>query len=278
MINKRSKQYCCEPLNLIENYELAINDKTQTWVIHHRLEITNNGHNLNMNELKRLGLYYNRPASELIFLTKSEHARLHRMNRSDDEKNKRIESIRQYYNSEKFQIWKANRVGMTYKHTDEYYKNKAIRDAEKERIRKEKIEIKKNTPIIGWSKGMKGEGTPHYGKKHSLQTKELMSKQRKGVKKNKCYFINSIGEILITTYRCGLKKTNFKLMSKEEYDKKMTFYLSLCKQNSEFFANFSTKNYKKAPKIMFLTHTGETKITTYVIGNERNKWSPIKIV
>ena len=32
------KKYCREDISLIENYDKAINDKTQTWDCHHRKE------------------------------------------------------------------------------------------------------------------------------------------------------------------------------------------------------------------------------------------------
>ena len=77
MINEGcAKKYCCEDLSLIENYELAINDTTQTWDCHHRGEILPCGR-FSIDDLKKFGLYFNRPASELIFLTHSEHQRLH---------------------------------------------------------------------------------------------------------------------------------------------------------------------------------------------------------
>lgn len=77
MIYKRIdkvKRYCREPLENIENYEAAINDTENIWHCHHRLE-TDKG--ISRDELITLGLYYDRPASELIFLTKSEHHRIH---------------------------------------------------------------------------------------------------------------------------------------------------------------------------------------------------------
>ncbi len=76
MIARMSKirQYCCEDISLIENYEKAVNDSTQMWVCHHRNEITMNARR---STLKKRGMYYNRPASELIFLTNSEHSTLH---------------------------------------------------------------------------------------------------------------------------------------------------------------------------------------------------------
>lgn len=71
MINeKQTRKYCYEDISLIENYELAINDKTQVWDIHHKVEdIMNCG----KKELIAQGCYENRPAHELIFLTHGEH-------------------------------------------------------------------------------------------------------------------------------------------------------------------------------------------------------------
>ena len=77
MINERcAKSYCSEDLSLIENYALAIADTTQTWDCHHRGEILPCGR-FSVSDLKKFELYFNRPASELIFLTHSEHRRLH---------------------------------------------------------------------------------------------------------------------------------------------------------------------------------------------------------
>lgn len=76
MINEKTcKRMCCENLNLIENYDKAISDTTQTWHCHHRKETNDN---ISRNKLIELNLYYKRPADELIFLTKSEHIKLHR--------------------------------------------------------------------------------------------------------------------------------------------------------------------------------------------------------
>lgn len=76
MINKRIKRIekICTNYWQIENYQKAIADKTQTWHCHHRKE-TDEG--ISGPELIKLGLYYDRPPEELIFLTKSEHAKLH---------------------------------------------------------------------------------------------------------------------------------------------------------------------------------------------------------
>lgn len=76
MINEYNvKNYCCEDISLIENYEKAVNDTTQMWHCHHRLEIELNKNRL---ELMEMELYENRPANELIFLTKKDHMAIHK--------------------------------------------------------------------------------------------------------------------------------------------------------------------------------------------------------
>ena len=73
------KRYCKDDISLIENYDIAISDTTQTWVCHHRLEIQN-GISISIKELKEKGLYFHRPANELIFMTEHEHKILHGKN------------------------------------------------------------------------------------------------------------------------------------------------------------------------------------------------------
>lgn len=68
---KTVRKFCCEDISLIENYELAINDITQTWDCHHRRGIKEQN-------LREIGEYYHRPASELIFITRSEHISIHK--------------------------------------------------------------------------------------------------------------------------------------------------------------------------------------------------------
>lgn len=77
----RTRCFCITP-ELIENYDKAIADTTQVWFCHHKLEThTSDGErrdvDLSWKELKALGVYYDRPAEELIFLTKKEHDQLH---------------------------------------------------------------------------------------------------------------------------------------------------------------------------------------------------------
>ena len=69
---KQSKKFCKDDITEIENYELAINDTSHIWHCHHRREsiYTRDG-------LKEIGEYFHRPACELVFLSPSEHAKLH---------------------------------------------------------------------------------------------------------------------------------------------------------------------------------------------------------
>ena len=77
MINERYvREFCCEDASKIENYNEAVSDTTQTWHCHHRME-TDCATILIKEYLIENGLYYNRPASELILLTQHEHMSLH---------------------------------------------------------------------------------------------------------------------------------------------------------------------------------------------------------
>lgn len=71
-------QQVCDNYKDIENYDKAIADPDNLWVIHHRKEIDNNGRIKYMSkDLKQMGLYYHRPADELIFLLPEEHRKMH---------------------------------------------------------------------------------------------------------------------------------------------------------------------------------------------------------
>lgn len=70
---KQAKRYCCDDISLIENYHEALNSGKK-YEIHHRKETDEN---LTFRELKEMGLYYKRPADELIFLDEFTHKSLH---------------------------------------------------------------------------------------------------------------------------------------------------------------------------------------------------------
>lgn len=69
---------------MVENYQLAKADNFKGWICHHRLEThTSDGElrkvQLTRTELIALETYFFRPASELIFMKRSEHCALHRL-------------------------------------------------------------------------------------------------------------------------------------------------------------------------------------------------------
>lgn len=83
-------KYCLE-YEKIENYDRAKSENFDGWIVHHRLE-THRYHKANntwtlrdesipADILINLGLYYYRPASELIFMKQGEHVMLHNTTR-----------------------------------------------------------------------------------------------------------------------------------------------------------------------------------------------------
>ena len=82
--------YCKDYTN-IENYEKAADDNFKGWHCHHRLETHNSDGerrlvDITQKELIALGMYFNRPASELIFLIRSEHRSLHKISEETKKK------------------------------------------------------------------------------------------------------------------------------------------------------------------------------------------------
>ena len=71
----------------VENYALAEKDNFEGWHRHHKLETHNSDGELRLvpitqNELIALGMYYERPAKELVWLRIGEHMSLHNKFRS----------------------------------------------------------------------------------------------------------------------------------------------------------------------------------------------------
>ena len=102
MISERmARKFCCEDISKIENYEKAILDKINVWVCHHKNGVGK--------DLKSEGLYYHRPASELMFITREQHTALHHHGfRYSDEAIKKLRKAAL-----------GNKRALGYKHTDE---------------------------------------------------------------------------------------------------------------------------------------------------------------
>ena len=87
MINEYyAKKFCKEDISKIKNYDKAIADTTQVWHCHH---MTETWWNCSKQELIDNECYYNRKACELIFLTPTEHSKLHNKGKKLSEETRR---------------------------------------------------------------------------------------------------------------------------------------------------------------------------------------------
>ena len=147
-----NKRFCKEP-EKIENYEAAKKDDFKNWDCHHRLETwTSDGFRREVDilaeELQALGMYWNRPASELIFMKHSEHSILHTKGKQKSEETKK-------------KISEANKG----KHPSEEHKKK-MSDAKKGKHHSEETKKKMSEA--------------HKGKHPSEEAKKKMSEAMKG--------------------------------------------------------------------------------------------------
>ncbi len=77
MISPQVYDYCKGDISKIENYEEAKNSK-KTYACHHRLEIMPwSGKQVSQKYLKEQNMFYNREPEEFIFLTLSDHMKIH---------------------------------------------------------------------------------------------------------------------------------------------------------------------------------------------------------
>ena len=151
---KRNFEYYCKDYENIENYEKAKADNFEGWDCHHRLETHNSDGerrtvDITKKELIALGMYYNRPASELIFLTVSEHMLLH----NECEHNPMYGK----------------------KHSDE--SKKKMSEAKKGKKLSEETRNKMSEAHKGKHAG---ENNSMYGKHHTEESKKKMSEAKKG--------------------------------------------------------------------------------------------------
>lgn len=160
MINvEKVKRYCRDDISKIENYDKAIADTKRKWDLHHRLELTLDGYFANsVEDLKRHNMYFNRPYFELVFLTHAEHTKLHQSGRSS-EWYKKVQENHSH-------SWKG-------KHHDLNTKNK-MATSQQEHYRNHPERRKQI------SDSNMGDKNPFYGKTHTDEFKEKMSKLLKG--------------------------------------------------------------------------------------------------
>ena len=78
------KYYRDNEQHLIENYELAKADNFKGWDLHHRLELTLDGETVHsIDDLIRMGMYFERPYFELIYMKTKDHRGLHKTGKNN---------------------------------------------------------------------------------------------------------------------------------------------------------------------------------------------------
>ena len=180
------KSYCSEPLDKIERYEEALAEDFAGWCIHHQLEIQQDGASVSAQELIDKGLYYDRPASELVFMRFGEHSALHRTGKhhSAEARKKMSESKK----GENNPFFGKHRSAETCKKLSEANKGKHL--SEETRKKLSESHRGENHPLFGKhrsaetrqkiSESLSGEKNPLFGKRHSEETRLKMSEAHKG--------------------------------------------------------------------------------------------------
>ena len=182
MINEYdAKRFCNEDLSLVENYDKAVNDKEKTWECHHRRETTTS-----KKELLEIGEYYNRPASELIFLTKAEHRSLHHKGKKVSLETRKKMSIA---NKGKFLSLETKRKLSESLKGKNTWSNGKKRKPFTEETRRKMSEAKKGKKI--W-----------LGKHHTDETKQKLSIASKG----RSWFNNGIKNVFVKECPSGFVK------------------------------------------------------------------------
>ena len=193
-----SFKYYCKDYENIENYDKAKADDFKNWEVHHRLETHNSDGerrlvDITADELKTLDMYYNRPADELIFLTISEHSRLHmKGKRRSEETRKKISSAQKGRPA-----WNKGK-----KMSEEFCrKNSESHKGEKNSFYgKHHTEESKRMNSEAHKGKYLGKDNPFYGKHHSDELKKKLSEINKVRMKGMRFFNN--GKINIRAKEC----------------------------------------------------------------------------
>lgn len=172
---KYYKRYYCKDIENVENFEKAKADNFKGWHCHHRLEThTSDGErrlvDISQKELKALGMYYNRPADEMIFLTSSEHNAFKKGKYTG-------ENNPMYGKHHSAESKNKNSYSHKGKHFSEETKNKI-------------------------SEAKKGEKHPMYGKHHTEETRKKLSEAAKGNTATKGMHWFNNGKINIRVKEC----------------------------------------------------------------------------
>lgn len=177
MISKHTILLYCKDYEKIENYEQAINDETQTWHCHHRLETHfSDGTErpikaqLKATELIALNMYYDRPPEEFIFLTNSEHRRLHMLGKH----------IGTFAKGRKLSEEHKKKLSETHKGNTNALGHKASEEARKKMSKAHKGKRLSDEHKKKISEAGKGHKAWNLGGKLSEETKKKLSDKFKG--------------------------------------------------------------------------------------------------
>lgn len=200
-----NKEYClkkyCRDIENVENYEKAKAENFKGWSVHHRLETHNSDGerrlvDIKSTELAALDMYWNRPASELIFLTVKEHNALHRRGKHPSEETRRkiSEASKNISDETRMKMSEAQKG----KHLSEETRRK-ISEARKGKQRSE--ETKKRISEV------------KKGKKRGPMSEE-QKKKISAATRDRHYYNN--GEISVRCYECPKGFVPGKLKRKED--------------------------------------------------------------
>lgn len=194
----------CSDYKNIENYEIAVNSEKK-YHLHHKLEIQGDKV-LSRQTLKEMDLYFHRPSNELIFLTETEHRKLHGKYITDEQRKLlSLNNLGHPVSEEtKQKISQANKGKSAY--------NKGIPMDEKTKLKlsiaktgtKQNIsdeERKRRSDLIKeymatHPRDLSGKNNPHYGITVSNEQKIRQSQKMKGR-----HWYNN-GEISISAFEC----------------------------------------------------------------------------
>lgn len=172
MIGANVRKFCSEDISLIENYNEAVSSP-EHYICHHRLGITLNK---SAEQLNELGLYYNRPASELIFLTISEHRTVH--NYIKDNNGEKNGMFGKHHTDEAKEKQRQKRI--------EYFQNSANREHMSEIAKNREYTQERRNNI---SKALKGVKKTHYTNPKKIKIISDLGEIREYRKSNAIQFI-----------------------------------------------------------------------------------------
>ena len=166
------RAFCNESIDQIENYQQAEAENFKGWCMHHRLEIQPDGTRVSMQELKSKGLYYSRPASELVFMRFGEHMKLHMTGKhlTAEHRNKIAEALKgRTLSAEARKKLSESRKGSTLSEETRLKLSEAKRGKNLSEEARQKI-----------AAALSGENHPNFGKHPSAETRLKMSEAHKG--------------------------------------------------------------------------------------------------